>query len=147
MAFSSAYHHQSDGQTEVVNRTIEMYLRCFVGDEPRKWVDYLPWAEYCYNTAYHSSLGMAPFRLVYGRDPPRSLSYEPGSTRLEEFDRSLQDRDALLADVHLRLQQAQLRMKQVYDQHHRELSFEPGQFVWLKLQPHRQRSLGKKDKT
>lgn len=58
---------------------------------------------------------MTPFRLVYGRDPPRLLSYEPGFTHLEEVDRSLQDRDALLADVHICLQQAQLRMKQVYD--------------------------------
>ncbi|XP_057992322.1 uncharacterized protein LOC131173819 [Hevea brasiliensis] len=45
--FSSAYHPQTDGQTEVVNHTIEMYLRCFVGDKPTSWVDWLPWAEYC----------------------------------------------------------------------------------------------------
>ncbi|XP_010262237.1 PREDICTED: uncharacterized protein LOC104600803 [Nelumbo nucifera] len=141
LAFSSAYHPQTDGQTEVVNRTIEMYLRCFVGDQPRRWVEYLPWAEYCYSTSYHSSLGMTPFRVVYGRDPPRLLSYEPGSTRLEEVDRNLQDRNALLAEVSQRLQQAQARMKNAYDQRHRELTFEPGQFVWLKLQPYRQLSL------
>ena len=130
LAFSSAYHPQSDGQTEVVNRTIEMYLHCFVGDQPRQWVDWLPWAEYCYNTFHHSSIGMTPFQVVYGCEPPRLLSYDPGSTHLDEIDRSLQERDALLAEIHLPLQQAQLHMKQVYDQNHREVKFDHGQFVW-----------------
>lgn len=40
----------------VVNRTIEMYLRCLVGEYPKRWVDTLRWAEYCYNIAFHSAL-------------------------------------------------------------------------------------------
>lgn len=43
---SSAYHPQSDGQTEVLNRTLEHYLCSFVGDKPSSWVDWLPWAEW-----------------------------------------------------------------------------------------------------
>ncbi|KAK5820460.1 hypothetical protein PVK06_025507 [Gossypium arboreum] len=69
LAFSSTYHPQSDGQTEVVNRTIEMYLRCLFSDRPQQWIDWVPWAEYCYNTSYHTALRGTPFQLVYGRDP------------------------------------------------------------------------------
>ena len=72
---SSAFHPQSDGQTEAANKVIAMYLRCFMGDRPREW---LPWAEYTYNTAYQSSLRDTPFHVVYGRHPPSIRSYEVG---------------------------------------------------------------------
>jgi IS30 family transposase len=49
---TSAFHPQSDGQTEAANKVITMYLRCFTGDRPRQWLCWLPWAEYIYNTAY-----------------------------------------------------------------------------------------------
>ena len=46
LQLSSVYHPQIEGQTEVVNRCVEQYLRCFVHQWPRKWCCYLPWAEY-----------------------------------------------------------------------------------------------------
>jgi hypothetical protein len=46
LAFSSAYHPQSDGQTEVTNRTLETYLRCYVTDTPQNWLQYLHLEEY-----------------------------------------------------------------------------------------------------
>jgi transposase InsO family protein len=49
---SSAFHPQTDGQTEAANRVIIMYLWCFTGDRPRQWLRWLSWAEYIYNTAY-----------------------------------------------------------------------------------------------
>jgi hypothetical protein len=77
---TTAFHPQSDGQTEAANKVTVMYLRCFTGDRPRQWLRWLPWAEYVYNTAYHFSLRETPFRVVYGRDPPSIRSYEPGET-------------------------------------------------------------------
>lgn len=61
---SSAYHPQTDGQTEAVNKCLEMYLRCIVYENPRAWVNCLGWAEFWYNTATHTSTGMTPFKAV-----------------------------------------------------------------------------------
>jgi hypothetical protein len=74
---SSAFHPQTDGQTEAANRVIVMYLRCFTDDHPRQWLRWLPWAEYMYNTAYQSSLRDTPFRVVYGWDPRPSALMSP----------------------------------------------------------------------
>jgi hypothetical protein len=74
--FSSAFHPQMDGQSEVANHTIAMYLRCLVGDHPRSWLQWLPYAEFCYNSYYQSALWATPFEVVYGRQPPALLQYE-----------------------------------------------------------------------
>ncbi|GMI86385.1 hypothetical protein HRI_002307800 [Hibiscus trionum] len=75
LCLSSAYHPQFDGQTEALNRCLEMYLRCMTGDEPSKWENYLPWAEYWYNKAFQASTGMTLFCALYGRGPPTMVSY------------------------------------------------------------------------
>jgi hypothetical protein len=49
---TTAFHPQSDGQSEAANRVIVMYLRCITGDRPRQWLRWLPWAEFLFNTAY-----------------------------------------------------------------------------------------------
>lgn len=64
---SPAYHPQSDGHTQVVNRYIEQYLRYFVHNRPKHWNARLPWAEFWYNTTYHSSTGTTPYQALYGK--------------------------------------------------------------------------------
>jgi hypothetical protein len=49
---SSAFRPQTDGQSEVTNKIIIVYLRCLAGDRPHCWLRWLPWAEFCYNTSY-----------------------------------------------------------------------------------------------
>ena len=66
---SSAYHPQSNRQSEGLNKCLELYLRCFVHDYPKLWVSFLPWAEYWYNSTFQTSIGMTPFKVVYGKDP------------------------------------------------------------------------------
>jgi hypothetical protein len=138
---SSAFHPQSDGQTEAANRVIVMYLRCFTGDRPRQWLRWLLWVEYVYNTAYQSSLRETPFRVVYGRDPPTIRFYEPGETRVAVVARDMEEREAFLTDVRYRLEQAQAVQKLHYDKHHRPVSYEVGDWALLRLRQHAPTSL------
>lgn len=62
LRMSTAFHPQTDGQSEAVNKTIAMYLHCITRDRPRTWLEWLPWAEYCYNTSYHSASRPRPIR-------------------------------------------------------------------------------------
>lgn len=64
--YSTAYHPQSDGQTEVVNKCLETYLRCMTSERPHLWAKWLPLAEYWYNTTFHTSIQLTPFEAVYG---------------------------------------------------------------------------------
>jgi hypothetical protein len=134
---SSAFHPQIDGQSEAANRVIAMYLRCFTSDRPRQWLRWLPWAEYIYNTAYQSSLHATPLRVVYSRDPPSIRSYEPDDTRVAAVAQEMEERAAFLDDVRYRLQQAQESQKRAYDQHHRKVVYQVGDWAFLRL---RQRS-------
>ena len=69
LLFSSAYHPQTDGQTERVNQCLEMYLRCVVYEDPKQWKQLLSQVEFWYNTSFHSSLGCSRFHALYGYDP------------------------------------------------------------------------------
>jgi hypothetical protein len=75
---STAFHPQTDDQSEVVNKVLAMYLRCVTGDRPRAWFDWLAWAEYCYNTSFHTALRATPFEVVYGRSPRPSCPIHQG---------------------------------------------------------------------
>jgi hypothetical protein len=70
LAMSSAYHPQSDGQTEALNKCLEMYLRCLTFHNPNVWSKMLHLAQYWYNTSFHTSAAMTPFKALYGKDPP-----------------------------------------------------------------------------
>lgn len=66
---SSAFHPQSDGQTERVNQVLEQYLRCFVNYNQDNWTELLPLAEFSYNNAKHSATQFSPFFSIYGYHP------------------------------------------------------------------------------
>ena len=91
----------------MVNKVIAMYLHCVTSDHPHVWVDWLSWAEYCYNTSFHSTLRTSPFKVVYGGPLLPLLAYRAGSARTDAIDSLLHDRDEALADIHEQLLQAQ----------------------------------------
>jgi hypothetical protein len=64
---SSAYHPQTDDQTERVNQILKDMLRACVMEYQGSWDKNLPWAEFSYNNNYQESLKMAPFEVLYGR--------------------------------------------------------------------------------
>lgn len=74
LAFRSAYHPESDGQTMVTNRILETYRRCYVSDAPKQWVHFLHLAEYWYNSSFQSAIKMPPFEaLLWAVTPIRTL--------------------------------------------------------------------------
>ena len=83
LKFSTAYHPESDGQTEVTNRSLEAYLRCFASNNPRTWFKFLHLAEYWFNSSFHSAIAMSPFRALYGRQPPNLFTFVEDATDLE----------------------------------------------------------------
>ena len=69
LASSTAYHPQTDGQTERVNQELEQYLQIFVGEQQDDWYSLLPLAEFSYNNHIHSSTQQTPFLLDTGQHP------------------------------------------------------------------------------
>jgi hypothetical protein len=145
LRMSTEFHPQTDGQLKVTNRILCVYLRCLAGDHPKSWLRWLPWAEYCYNMSYQSALKTTSFHVVYGRPPPPLISYTAGRAKVQALDRQLVDRDVFIQEIRERPRHAQDLMKQHYDAGHRDISFEVGEWVWLRL--HHSQAAAITDKT
>jgi alpha-ketoglutarate-dependent taurine dioxygenase len=129
LSFSSAYHPQTDGQTEVVNRSLGDLLRSLVTEHHSQWDNILPQAEFAYNDSVNRSTGQSPFQVVYGMQP-RGISElrdsEQTATRsasAEEFAEAMKE---LHSQVKERLQNSSQEYKRRADQHRRQLQFEVG---------------------
>jgi hypothetical protein len=140
---SYVYHPQTDGQTGVMNHYIEQYLRAFVHAKPSLWVTLLPWAEYHYNTSVHSASGLTPFQVMFGKTLPSIPTYVTGSSSIDACDTVLSSREDILALLRKNLSKAHASMKANADKHRRDVNFEVGAWVFVKLQPYCQLSLSK----
>ena len=129
---STAFHPQTDGQTERQNSMMEAYLRAFVNFEQNDWARLLPMAEFAYNNAKNASTGHTPFELNCGYHP--RVSYEEDldprskSKTAEELSSELRN---LMAVCQQNLHHAQEFQKQAHDKGVKPQSYTPGNKVWL----------------
>ncbi|PKU75090.1 hypothetical protein MA16_Dca019459 [Dendrobium catenatum] len=109
------------------------------------WAKWLPWAEYWYNTLHHSASQITPFKVLYGRDPPHLVHYGKGNTQVSSVEQYLEERDKVLEDLKKHLLRAQQLMKKQADSHRRDMQFEVGEKVFLKLRPYRQQTVARRN--
>lgn len=139
---SSAYHPQSDGQTERVNQCLENYLRSMLIDQPKKWTRWLALAQWWYNSTFHNSLKTSPFQALYGYPPPPIPLGHPPKSQIEAVDTLLRDRHRRAAtQLKFNLIRAQERMKKYADLNRTANFNTQGDWVYIKLQPYRQVSI------
>ena len=155
LLFSTAYHPQTDGQSERTIQVLEDMLRACVLDFRGSWEDHLPLVEFAYNNSYQSSIEMAPYEALYGRPCRSPVCWsELGETTLigpelvaETAENMGLIRKRLKAAQELttekvkvirqRLLTAQSRQKSYADRRRRPLSFDVGDHVFLKISPRR----------
>ncbi|GJW38288.1 reverse transcriptase domain-containing protein [Tanacetum coccineum] len=134
--FSSSHHPQTDGQTEVTNRSLRSLLRCLVGDKPKQWDVVLSQAEFAYNRSNHSSTCRSPFFVMYGRNPFTPLDMAPmvgdGSVSVEGDERARQIQE-LHAQVREQILKHNLQYQTRANKHCKQVLFEEGDLVWIHL--------------
>ncbi|GJX75968.1 reverse transcriptase domain-containing protein [Tanacetum coccineum] len=132
---STAYHPQTDGQSERTIQTLEDMLRACVIDFGGSWNIHLPLAEFSYNNSYHSSIRCAPFEALYGRKCRSPVLWaEIGDSGLigPELVQETTDKVVVIRD---RLKAARDRQKSYADNRRKPLEFQVGDHVMLKVSP------------
>lgn len=105
---STSYHPQTDGQTEIVNKWIEGYLRNYVAGQQCAWVCWLYLGEFCYNTTHHMSIDMSPFHALYGYDAMTFMDLALGDSRAPLAQDWLQENQEILKSLKENIQRAQI---------------------------------------
>lgn len=113
-------------------------------DHPRLWYKFLHLAEYWYNTSFHTSIQISPFKALYGRDPPSISDYASDSTTDDTLAVTLQQHHKILAKLKTNFQKSKIQMEKQAIQHRVAFTFKEGVLVLLKLQPYRQTTIAKR---
>jgi hypothetical protein len=105
--------------------------------QQRTWVRWLHLGEHCYNTTFHMSIGMTPFRALYDYDAPTLVDLVFGESKAPKAKDWITESQEILKLLKETLQTTQNRQKMSADRHRIERNFEVGDLVFLRLQPYR----------
>ncbi|KAD5317323.1 hypothetical protein E3N88_17269 [Mikania micrantha] len=132
---STAYHPQTDGQSERTIQTLEDMLRACIIDFGGSWDDHLPLVEFSYNNSYHASIGMPPYEALYGRRCRTPVCWGGVGQKEVGSKAAVLDLTEKLQLVKARMKAAQDRQKSYADKRRRPIEFEVGDQVLLKVSP------------
>ena len=132
---STAYHPQTDGQTERTIQTLEDMLRACVIDFGGNWDTYLPLVEFSYNNSYHTSINMAPFEALYGRKCRSPICWNEIGDAQITGPVLIQDTSDKITQIRDNLRVARSRQKSYADNRRKPLEFQIGDLVLLKVSP------------
>ena len=140
LLFSTTCHPQTDGQTEVVNRTLSQLLRILIQKNLKNWEDCLSFAEFAYNRSVHSATNHSPFEVVYGFNPLSPLDLIP----IPIDERASLDGKAKAEMIKKLHEKVRLNIEKRTEQYikqankgRKQVIFEPGDWVWLHLRKER----------
>ncbi|KAL6573208.1 hypothetical protein OROMI_012824 [Orobanche minor] len=133
--FSTAYHPQTDGQSERTIKTLEDLLRACVLDTGENWKNILPLVEFAYNNSYQATIQMALYEALYGRKCRSPLYWsEVGEGKIlgpELIGQTVEK----IAEIRSRIKTAQDRQKSYADKRRKDIKFEIREKVFLKVAP------------
>jgi hypothetical protein len=135
--FSSAYHPQIDGKIERTNQILEDMLRACALKYGKSSDRSLPYAEFSYNNSYQTSIKMAPFEALYGRRCRTPLFWSQTGESQVFGPEVLKDDERQVQMIRENLKVAQSHQKSYTNKRRRDLSFEVGDFIYLKVSPTR----------
>ncbi|GJZ53753.1 putative reverse transcriptase domain-containing protein [Tanacetum coccineum] len=132
---STAYHPQTDGQSERTIQTLEDMLRACVIDFGKGWDRHLPLVEFSYNNSYHTSIKAAPFEALYGQKCRSPVCWaEVGDAQLTGPE-IIHETTEKIIQIKKRIQAARDRQKSYADRRRKPLEFQAGDKVMLKVSP------------
>ncbi|KAJ9537587.1 hypothetical protein OSB04_030320 [Centaurea solstitialis] len=135
VALSTAYHPQTDGQSERTIQTLEDMLRACILEFGGSWDVHLPLVEFSYNNSYHSTIGMAPFEALYGRKCRTPLCWRETGEKVLAGPEIIQITHDKIQVIRERMKAAQDRQKSYADKRRRPIEFTVGDMVMLKVSP------------
>ncbi|KAD0514134.1 hypothetical protein E3N88_44144 [Mikania micrantha] len=133
LRFSTAFHPQTNGQSEHTIQTLEDMLRACALEWSSNWDEYLYLVEFAYNNSWQASIDMAPFELLYGRKCRAPICWNEVGEKVIEGPELVRITNEKVAIAREKLKEAQTRQKSYADQHRRDLEFKVGEHVFLKV--------------
>jgi hypothetical protein len=131
LRFSTAFHPQTDGQSERANRTLEEFLRHFICPRQDDWDDFLDLAEFAVNDAVNPSTGYSPFFLAYGQNPISPVDLAVSDVLVPAAQSTLSDMEQALHHARVKLEESRVRMAAQANVHRRDVVFSVGDKVRL----------------